>query len=99
MDKMGKEIIVEKYTIVSRNNDDREFCIVEPAGFFANWGLFYYSPEETKKHYKHNQRMKKENKYFKPYTRQLIGCNDEIKNKKVYRRLINAYIKGEICDN
>lgn len=67
------------------------FILVRPDGR-AGTIVFYYTPERTKELHKFNlDNEGSTQRYF-----QLIGLDFELKNKAVYRRLINAYISGEL---
>jgi hypothetical protein len=69
----------------------KKIYIHEPSGWFTNNGIFYYTREETKK--LHSKNLK--NKPFNVYKHnQLVGMQTDIVNKRVYTRLINAYIRG-----
>ena len=64
--------------------------------YYYNHGIFYYSPKETKRIHLDNLKHKREGRDFKPYLRQLIGMDSELGNKRLYTKIINMRIKGEL---
>ena len=64
--------------------------------YYYNHGIFYYTPEETKILHIANLKCKREGKDFSPYLKQLIGMDRELGNKRLYTKIINMRIKGEL---
>lgn len=81
-----KEVKSGVYTV--RMTGERTFSI-ENNSWYYNTGIFYYTPEETKGHHKNNL-------FYAYGHKQLIGCHSKITNKKLYTKIINAWIKGEL---
>lgn len=84
---------INNYAIWKQNN---RTWIMTPRGNCSPV-VFYYTPEETKKY--HRQNLKFGWSFHNEVTgvyKQLIGLHFDLKNRSVYRRLINAYIKDEI---
>lgn len=79
------------YTIESTGKNT--FVVYSPCGWFSNHGIFYHGSKDTKMFHKAN--LKRERESYGQYY-QLIGMDSEITNKRVYTRIINARIRGEL---